>query len=271
MTKSLREARYAADAFAEQEALPHLARAALLQAYVLANLGDTSSAQDLCHQAWDIAQGQGLLELKYRCDYLLGQIAEHHQDLEAAARYYDRAIKGIDDVQSHLVLNERSSFLEDKGGVYQRAMVLAFKQLNKEQALVYVEKAKSRVLGDYLRNNIDIRLRAADKAGAVVCDRDFERGQSSGRGARTRLHERYAATAQRARVGLIGRQREIGQGVKRHSQIARARTAAPIHDRRRAHHVGSGLTCNVDRLSRRSTRGDDIFDDDHAVAGAGRP
>ena len=165
LTKSLREARYAADAFAEQEALPHLARAALLQAYVLANLGDTSSAQDLCHQAWDIAQGQGLLELKYRCDYLLGQIAEHHQDLEAATRYYDRAIKGIDDVQSHLVLNERSSFLEDKGGVYQRAMVLAFKQLNKEQALVYVEKAKSRVLGDYLRNNIDIRLRAADKAG----------------------------------------------------------------------------------------------------------
>src|SRR5256885_13374128 len=58
LTKSLREARYAADAFAEQEALPHLARAALLQAYVLANLGDTSSAQDLCHQAWDIAQGQ---------------------------------------------------------------------------------------------------------------------------------------------------------------------------------------------------------------------
>ena len=168
LAKSLREARYAADAFAEQEALPHLARAALLQAYVLANLGDTSSAQDLCHQAWDIAQGQGLLELKYRCDYLLGQIAEHHQDLEAAARYYDRAIKGIDDVQSHLVLNERSSFLEDKGGVYQRAMVLAFKQLNKEQALVYVEKAKSRVLGDYLRNNIDIRLRAADKASEAI-------------------------------------------------------------------------------------------------------
>ncbi|HEX9134196.1 MAG TPA: tetratricopeptide repeat protein, partial [Ktedonobacteraceae bacterium] len=109
---SLREARHVADAFAEQEALPQLARAALLQARIAANLGDTASAQYLCDQALDIAQGQDLLDLKYRCDYLLGQIAEHHGDLEAAAGYYDRAIKGIDVVQSHLVMDERSSFLE---------------------------------------------------------------------------------------------------------------------------------------------------------------
>src|SRR5438270_11861298 len=43
---SLREARFAADAFAEQEALPQLARAALLQARILANRGDTVSAQE---------------------------------------------------------------------------------------------------------------------------------------------------------------------------------------------------------------------------------
>jgi CHAT domain-containing protein len=167
---SLREARSAADAFAEQEALPHLARAALLQARILANRGDTASAQELCYQALDIAQGQGLMELGYRCDYLLGQIAEHRQDLAAAAGFYDRAIKGIEDVQSRLVLDERSHFLEDKGSIYQRAIVLAHKRQNKEQALVYVEKAKSRVLGDYLRNNIDIRLRAADKASEAILE-----------------------------------------------------------------------------------------------------
>ncbi len=167
---SLREARYAADAFAEQEALPQLARAALLQARILANLGDTTSAQELCQQALDIAQGQGLLDLRYRCDYMLGQIAEHYQDTEAAASYYEQAIKGIEDVQTHLVLDERSSFLEDKGAVYQRAMILALSQQKKEQALIYVEKAKSRVLGDYLRNNIDIRLRAGDKAGEAILE-----------------------------------------------------------------------------------------------------
>src|SRR5438876_8574795 len=167
---SLREARHVADAFAEQEALPQLARAALLQARIAANLGDTTSAEYLCHQALDIAQGQDLLDLEYRCDYLLGQIAEHHENLEEATSYYDRAMKGIDIVQSHLVMDERSSFLEDKGGVYKRAVILALKRGSYEQALVYVEKAKSRVLGDYLRNNIDIRLRAGDKAGEAILE-----------------------------------------------------------------------------------------------------
>ena len=167
---SLREARHVADAFAEQEALPQLARAALLQARIAANLGDTTSAEYLCHQALDIAQGQDLLDLEYRCDYLLGQIAEHHGDLKVAANYYDRAMNGIDIVQSHLVMDERSSFLEDKGGVYKRAVILALKRGNYERALVYVEKAKSRVLGDYLRNNIDIRLRAGDQAGEAILE-----------------------------------------------------------------------------------------------------
>jgi CHAT domain-containing protein/predicted 3-demethylubiquinone-9 3-methyltransferase (glyoxalase superfamily) len=167
---SLREAQHVADAFAEQEALPQLARTALLQARIAATTGDISTAQYLCDHALDIAQGQGLLDLKYRCDYLLGQIAERCEDLDAAARYYDRAVQGIDEVQNHLVLDERTSFLEDKGNIYQRAIILAIKRGNKDQALIYVEKAKSRVIGDYLRNNIDIRLRAGDKAGESILE-----------------------------------------------------------------------------------------------------
>ncbi len=167
---SLREARHVADAFAEQEALPQLARASLLQARIAATLGDTATARDLCDQALDIAKGQGLLELQYLCYYLLGQIAEYHNDLETAAGYYDRAVQGIDDVQSHLVMDERSTFLQDKGDVYRRAVILALRRGNIDAALVYIEKAKSRVLGDYLRNNIDIRLRAGDKAGEAILE-----------------------------------------------------------------------------------------------------
>ena len=167
---SQREARYVADIFAEQEALPQLARASLLQARIAFLQGDMSTASDLCTQALDIARGQGLLDLKCRCEALLGQIAERSGDLEAAARCYDQAIEGIDEIQGHLVLDERSSFLEDKSEIYQRAVVLALKRGRKEQALVYVEKAKSRVLGDYLRNNIDIRLRAGDKAGEAILE-----------------------------------------------------------------------------------------------------
>jgi CHAT domain-containing protein len=167
---SLREARHVADVFANQEDLPHLARATLLQARIADTMDDPSTARYLCDQALDIAQGQGLLDLKYLCYDLLGQLAERRGDLEAATGYYDRAVQGIDELQSRLVLDERTSFLEDKGGIYQRATTLALKRGNKDQALVYVEKAKSRVLGDYLRNNIDIRLRAGDKAGEAILE-----------------------------------------------------------------------------------------------------
>src|SRR6266516_4790253 len=167
---SRREAQQVADEFAEQEALPQLARTALLQARIAAATGDTNSAQYLCTHALDIAQGQGILDIKYLCADLLGQIAEQHGDLDAAAQYYDRAIQGIDEVQSRLVLDERTSFLEDKGSIYQRAIILAIKRDHKDQALIYVEKAKSRVIGDYLRNNIDIRLHAGDKAGEAILE-----------------------------------------------------------------------------------------------------
>lgn len=167
---SQHEAQHAADAFAEQEALPQLARAALLQAHIATARGNVTTAQDLCNQALDIAQGQGLLELKYRCHYLLGQVAERSGDLEAAAHSYHRAVQGIDEVQSRLVLDERTSFLQDKEAIYQRAVILALRRGSGDQALIYIEKSKSRVLGDYLRNNTDIRLRAGDKAGEAILE-----------------------------------------------------------------------------------------------------
>ena len=165
---SLREAQYVADAFAEQEDLPQLARATLLQAHIAEAEHDLPTAQYLCDSALDIAKSQDLLELKYSCDDLLGQLAEQHGDLDAAAQYYESAVQGIEDVQSRLVMDSRTSFLEDKAGIYRRAIMLALKRDDKNQALIYVEKAKSRVLGDYLRNNIDIRLRAGDKAGEAI-------------------------------------------------------------------------------------------------------
>jgi CHAT domain-containing protein/tetratricopeptide (TPR) repeat protein len=170
LTDSKREVQYVADVFAEQEDLPHLARAMLLLARLADAQNHASVAQDLCDQALDIAQNQGLLELKYLCFDFLGQLAERREDLDMAALYYERAIQGIDEVQSRLVLDERTSFLADKGSIYQRAITLSLRRNQTEQALMYVERAKSQVLGDYLRNNIDIRLRAGDKAGEALLE-----------------------------------------------------------------------------------------------------
>jgi CHAT domain-containing protein len=167
---SLRESRQAADAFALQEALPQLARATLLQARIAALRGDSVGAEYLCGHALEIARGQGLLDLTYRCHYLLGQIAEQRANLDEAARYYEQAVQGIEEIQGRLVLDERTSFLEDKQRIYQDAVRLALRRGEAEQALVYVEKSKSRVLGDYLRNNVDIRLRADGEQGAALLE-----------------------------------------------------------------------------------------------------
>ena len=168
---SLHEVQHVADVFAEQEDLPQLARAMFLQARIADVWNDGETAQHLCLHALDIARGQELLDLAYSCEDLLGQLAEQRGDLVKAARHYERAVQGIDEVQSRLILDERTSFLENKGGIYQRAILLALKRGETQQALFYIEKAKSRALGDYLRNNIDIRLRAGDKAGEAVLEK----------------------------------------------------------------------------------------------------
>ncbi|HEY7416777.1 MAG TPA: tetratricopeptide repeat protein, partial [Ktedonobacteraceae bacterium] len=104
---SFYEAQYVADVFADQEDLPHLAQATFLQASIAAATERYAMAHELCSHALDIAQGQNLLELQYLCYDVLGQLAEHDQDMSTAASYYDRAIRGIDEVQSRLVLDAR--------------------------------------------------------------------------------------------------------------------------------------------------------------------
>jgi tetratricopeptide (TPR) repeat protein len=168
---SLYEAQDVADVFADQEDLPHLAQATFLQASIASATDQYAMARELCLHALAIAQGQNLLELQYLCYDVLGQLAEHDQDMQVAASYYDQAIRGIDEVQSRLALDSRISFLEDKRQIYQRAVLLALKRGKKEQALTYIEKSKSRVLVDYLRNTIDIRLHADEGMDGSVLEK----------------------------------------------------------------------------------------------------
>jgi CHAT domain-containing protein len=254
---SLNEAQYAADVFAELEDLPQLARAMFLQARIADKMGDSQTAEHLCLHALDIAQSQELLDLTYNCEDLLGQLAEQRGELVAAARYYDRAVQGIDEVQSRLVLDERTNFLENKGGIYQRAILLALKRGEMQQALIYVEKAKSRVLGDYLRNNIDIRLRAGDKAGeAILEDLSRLREDQAWFSSIVRNTGSMAALSDTAmmRAQAIGPVQARKEMQKREQQIERLleqmqlRSAGDLVSRQRAHWTNSIVTSLLPRL-----------------------
>jgi CHAT domain-containing protein len=170
LTAGLHEARQAAAIFARLQALPQLARATWLQARIIALGGELAAAEELCTQALALAQQQGLLDLQYRCHHLLARSAEQRGDLEEAARCCERAVRSVEEIQSRLVLDARSDFLEDKHDLYADAVRLALRRQKVEQALRYVEKSKSRVLGDYLRNTIDIRLRADDSEHAPLLE-----------------------------------------------------------------------------------------------------
>uniref|UniRef100_UPI0008530366 CHAT domain-containing protein n=1 Tax=Thermogemmatispora onikobensis TaxID=732234 RepID=UPI0008530366 len=158
LEESLAAVRLAATAFSRQAALPQLARALLLQAQIAMSRGDEALADSLCAQALRMADEQGLLELVYRCEDLRGQLAERRGALDEAARAYARAVRGIEEIQGRLVFDARASFLEDKRTLYERAVRLALRRGEGAQALGYVERAKSRVLGDYLRNTVEIRV-----------------------------------------------------------------------------------------------------------------
>ena len=219
---SLRETQYVSDAFSRQDDLPNFARATLLRARLADVMHDAEAAYDYCIVARNTARDQGLLDLKYLCDDLLGQLAEQSGDLDEASYHYEAAVQGIDEVQSRLVLDERASFLEDKAGIYQHAMALALKRGNVDQSLIYVEKAKSRVLGDYLRNNIDIRLRAGDRAGEAILEdltrlREeqawfsaivYERDNEANMGDTTMMYIRSASPGQ-ARIDMQDREQKI--------------------------------------------------------------
>ncbi|MBX5448654.1 CHAT domain-containing protein [Thermogemmatispora sp.] len=158
LDESLAAARLAATAFSQQAALPYLARALLLQAQIAAGCGDEALADSLCAQALALAQGQEMVELVYRCEDLRGQLAERRAALAEAAQAYERAVQGIEEIQARLVFDARASFLEDKRAIYERAVLLALRRGDGAQALGYVERAKSRVLGDYVRNTLEIRV-----------------------------------------------------------------------------------------------------------------
>ena len=110
----------------------------------------------------------------------------------------------------------------------------------------------------------------AGVGGAVVGDRQLEGAWRHCiiSATRTRLDDRNTLLAERTRVGLIGLHVHRQQRVKRHVESLLA--AAAIDHRARADHDRARRARHVHRLARRAAGGDDVFDDQHLLAGVER-
>ena len=99
--------------------------------------------------------------------YDRARIAEDEGDTAAAMRFLDQAVRVIEEQRSSIDTDAgRIGYVGDKQAVYRKIVSILIGQGRVEEALVYVERSKSRALVDLLASQQDIRVKS-DDAGRV--------------------------------------------------------------------------------------------------------
>src|SRR5262249_28860364 len=104
----------------------------------------------LCKQIVDQARQHNLQEQVYKSLHLLGRLATLRGKPGNAARYYQAAIVQIELILDNLVYDLSPSFLYSTWTVYEDMIALCLQQEHVEQALSYLERARSSSLRQYL-------------------------------------------------------------------------------------------------------------------------
>jgi hypothetical protein len=67
--------------------------------------------------------------------------------------------EGVERLRRQVAVELRSSFLADKGGIYEDVVSLQLARAELARAFEYVERAKSRALVELLAHNLDVRVK----------------------------------------------------------------------------------------------------------------
>ena len=132
-------------------------------------------AYALAQKALATFQIYQLLPEVYRSQLLLAQIARanataHDLADEAesqALAYYQQALYTLEQLRGHIAAESRAIFLRDKEAVYEGLVELHLAQNQPQAAFEIAEKAKSRVLTELIKDNLDIRVRLRDETDRV--------------------------------------------------------------------------------------------------------
>ena len=187
-------------------------------------LGRLDEAAQGAHRALEITRTCGVLWLAHEGHHLLGGIARARGDLEGARESYETAVGAIEQTQSRLATELRSTFLEDKLQIYEDAIDCCLRLNDPRRAFQYLERAKSRALVDYLVATPEVRLRAPTADDQELVD-DLARLRREHHWFYERLHgaafDVRAAAAPRPRdldalrSGLAEREKQIGRVLER--------------------------------------------------------
>ncbi len=156
---ALSHARRASEVFAGQGLGVEKVQADLIAAEAMLALGQDEEAQGVAGAALHLATEFDVPWLTYRARHLLGRLAEIAQDRETALEHYEACLAGIERLRRQVAVELRSSFLADKGQVYEDVVSLRLATNQVMPAFNTVERAKSRALVELLAHDLDIRVK----------------------------------------------------------------------------------------------------------------
>jgi tetratricopeptide (TPR) repeat protein len=133
--------------------------AGLLLARTLEAEGEFAEAEGLCAEALAVAEAGGFDDLKARALHGSGRIYEGQGRTGDAVEAYTAAIDLIEEVRAGLRLDDfRTSFIEDKMGVYEDMVRILLDRGAWREALDYVERSRSNALLDLISEHIGLGM-----------------------------------------------------------------------------------------------------------------
>ncbi|MFN8440381.1 MAG: CHAT domain-containing protein [Caldilineaceae bacterium] len=164
--ESLEVAQRAVQVFADYHLPVEEARAQLVAARACFALDRTVAAQQQAERVLELSQRKDIPALAFQAYQLLGQLAEFNQDDDRAYVEYQQAIEQLERLRGRVMIEFRMDFVDDKQGIYEDMVSLCLRNGRLNEALHYVERAKSRSLVELLaqRSNLNIQVDHADDA-----------------------------------------------------------------------------------------------------------
>ncbi|MFN8516808.1 MAG: tetratricopeptide repeat protein [Chloroflexia bacterium] len=217
--------------FAEQGDALRRAGADLIHARAALGLGDVNDAEALGETIVRQAATLDHAELAASAHHLLGQVAAVRGAADGGMGFFRQALADVERAQRVLALDLSSSYLGDKLALYHDAIATSLRLGRADEAFGYLERAKARVLADYLAHNFQVRLRAqALTDPALLADLEQVRAEHNwlsqrryGDNLSQQIHpeQRGDASDAELQAAIAQREREMGRLLE---QLALART-----------------------------------------------
>lgn len=166
----LAAARAASVEFQAEEQPVKAVESLVVAARALARLERYSDAQEELAHAAVIGSGQEAPEMVYRLHAAQGELAHLEGDLERCFAELETAIYAVERLRSHLMIDLRVNFQEDKQVLYEQIVEVSLAKNAAETALHYADRAKSRTLVELLDGRIRVRLQARTDADQPLVD-----------------------------------------------------------------------------------------------------